>query len=155
MEGLGWNLFKKAFRLYAYSVITTPISVIYFGGYHNDEGPNDMIAEYKSLEWTELGRLASSRYAHRSIKWIQRFIFSADLVQRKIISLKFLRKFQAIISAILKSGRILDIWRHQVIKGPYWTNLMIMSSSPTIMEKFYESITTSVIYWISENAMRN
>ena len=59
---------SKYFRFYAYSVIATPISVIYFGGYHNDEGPNNMVAEYKNLKWTELGRLASSRYAHRSIK---------------------------------------------------------------------------------------
>ena len=88
-------------------------------------------------------------------KWIRKFIFSVDTKKRKTFLPKNVRKFQEIISAILKSGRILDIWRHQVIKGPYWTNLMIMSSSPTIMEKFYESITTSVIYWISENAMRN
>ena len=55
-------------RLYGYSVISTPISVLYFGGYHNDNGANDMVAEYKNLKWSELGRLASARYAHRSIK---------------------------------------------------------------------------------------
>ena len=63
-----WNHFKNTFRLYAYSVIATPISVIYFGGFHSDEGPNDMVAEYKNHKWTELGRLASRRYGHRSIK---------------------------------------------------------------------------------------
>ena len=42
--------------------------MLYFGGYHNDNGANDMVAEYKNLKWSELGRLASARYAHRSIK---------------------------------------------------------------------------------------
>ena len=59
---------NEKFRFYAYSVISTPISVLYFGGYHNTDGANDMVAEYKNLKWSELGRLASARYAHRSIK---------------------------------------------------------------------------------------
>ena len=54
--------------MYAYSVISTPISVLYFGGYQNDGGENDMVAEYKNLKWSELGRLTRRRYAHRSIK---------------------------------------------------------------------------------------
>ena len=61
-------IFTKLFRLYAYSVISTPISVIYFGGYHNDEGPNDIVAEYRNLKWKNLGTLASGRYAHRTIQ---------------------------------------------------------------------------------------
>ena len=60
--------FQIYFRLYAYSVISTPISVIYFGGYHNDEGPNNIVAEYKNLKWKRLGTLASGRYQHRSIQ---------------------------------------------------------------------------------------
>ena len=60
--------FQKKFRLYAYSVISTRISVIYFGGYHNDEGPNDIVAEYKNQNWSRLGFLAGGRYGHRSIQ---------------------------------------------------------------------------------------
>ena len=60
--------FQIYFRLYAYSVISTPISVIYFGGYQNGEAPNNIVAEYRNLKWTELGTLASGRYAHRSIQ---------------------------------------------------------------------------------------
>ena len=60
--------FQVYFRLYAYSVISTRISVIYFGGYHNDEGPNDIVAEYRNLKWKPLGNLASGRYSHRSIQ---------------------------------------------------------------------------------------
>lgn len=55
-------------QLYAYSVISTPVSVIYFGGYHNNEGDNDIVAEYKNLKWRQLGTLSSPRYAHRSIQ---------------------------------------------------------------------------------------
>ena len=62
------TLYKIQFRLYAYSVISTPISVIYFGGYDNSNGPSDIITEYKNLKWKELGTLASTRYAHRSIQ---------------------------------------------------------------------------------------
>ena len=61
-------IITKLFRIYSYSVISTPISVIYFGGYHNDEGPNDIVAEYKNLEWTRLGTLATGRYGHRTIR---------------------------------------------------------------------------------------
>ena len=60
--------FQKHFRLYAYSVISTPISVIYFGGYQNGEAANDIVAEYRNLKWTKLGTLASGRYQHRSIQ---------------------------------------------------------------------------------------
>ena len=56
------GIVKPFFRLYAYSVVSTPISVIYFGGYHYDEGPNDIVAEYKNLNWNRLGTLASGRY---------------------------------------------------------------------------------------------
>ena len=62
------NGVKSLFRIFAYSVISTQISVIYFGGYNDDEGSNDIIAEYKGLKWTRLGSLASSRHAHRSIR---------------------------------------------------------------------------------------
>ena len=62
------DFFTIKFRLYAYSVISTPLSLLYFGGYHNERGANNMVAEYKNLKWSELGRLASARYAHRSIK---------------------------------------------------------------------------------------
>ena len=55
------------FSIYAYSVISTQIGVIYFGGYNDDDSSNDIIAEYKSLKWTRLGSLANSRHAHRSI----------------------------------------------------------------------------------------
>ena len=61
-------IIAKLFRIYSYSAISTPISVIYFGGYHNDEGPNDIVAEYKNLEWTRLGTLATGRYGHRTIQ---------------------------------------------------------------------------------------
>ena len=61
-------IIAKLFRIYSYSVISTPISVIYFGGFHNDEGPNDIVAEYKNLEWTRLGTLATGRYGHRTIQ---------------------------------------------------------------------------------------
>ena len=60
--------FQIYFRLYAYSVISTPISVIYFGGYHNDEGQNNIVAEYRNLKWNRLGTLAIARYQHRSIQ---------------------------------------------------------------------------------------
>lgn len=58
----------KTFRLYAYSVISTQRSVVYFGGYHNDEGPTDVVAEYKNLNWKRLGSLAGGRYSHRTIQ---------------------------------------------------------------------------------------
>ena len=61
-------------RLYDYSVISLPISVIYFGGYHTDKGPNDIVAEYKNLKWNDLGNLASPRYGHRSV-YIRNKIF--------------------------------------------------------------------------------
>ena len=42
--------------------------MIYIGGYHNDEGPNDIVAEYRNLKWTQVGTLAGGRFAHRSIQ---------------------------------------------------------------------------------------
>ena len=60
--------FQKNFRLYAYSVISTQISVIYFGGYQNGEAPNNIVAEYRNLKWNRLGTLAIARYQHRSIQ---------------------------------------------------------------------------------------
>ena len=48
---------------------STPTSVIYFGGYDWDAGEEtDKIVGYKNLRWTQLGKLASPRAAHRSIK---------------------------------------------------------------------------------------
>ena len=52
-----------------YAVTSTPSSVIYFGGYNDDEDEViDKVVEYKNLKWTLLGNLASPRYGHRSIK---------------------------------------------------------------------------------------
>ena len=52
-----------------YAVTSTPSSVIYFGGWDGDEfEETDRVVEYKNLEWTLLGNLASPRYGHRSIK---------------------------------------------------------------------------------------
>ena len=57
------------FRIYYYAVTATPSSVIYFGGYDNDENEeSDRVVEYKNLKWTLLGNLASPRYGHRSFK---------------------------------------------------------------------------------------
>ena len=61
-------VFITLFRLYAYSVISTPSSVIYIGGYQNGEPASDIVAEYRNLKWSQLGNLASGRYAHRSIQ---------------------------------------------------------------------------------------
>ena len=48
---------------------STPSSVIYFGGYDNDEWEEtDRVVEYKNLNWTLLGNLASPRADFRSIK---------------------------------------------------------------------------------------
>ena len=48
---------------------STSSSVIYFGGYDSEEGEKtDMVVEYNNLKWTQLGKLASPREGHRSIK---------------------------------------------------------------------------------------
>ena len=41
---------------------------MYFGGYHNNEGPTDVVAEYKNLNWKRLGSLAGGRYSHKTIQ---------------------------------------------------------------------------------------
>ena len=61
-------MIKTYFRIGDYAVISTPSSVIYFGGYEGNGVSTDRVVEYKNLEWTLLGNLASSRYHHRSIK---------------------------------------------------------------------------------------
>ena len=65
------NLFY--FRLFSYTVISLPSSVIYFGGewynYNLREFVTiDSVAEYKNLGWKLLGNLVSPRYGHSSIK---------------------------------------------------------------------------------------
>ena len=60
--------FKTYFRIYLYSVISTTSSVIYFGGLTSEDDPNDLVAEFKDLEWNKLGNLAGPRHGHRSIK---------------------------------------------------------------------------------------
>ena len=53
----------------SYAVISLKSSVIYFGGWTHDELEDiDKVAEFKNLEWTLLGKLASPRWGHRSIK---------------------------------------------------------------------------------------
>ena len=49
-------------------MISTPSSVIYFGGYDEGTDETDKVVEYKNLEWTLLGNLAWPRISHRSIK---------------------------------------------------------------------------------------
>ena len=62
-------MIKIYFRIYEYAVTSTPSSVIYFGGYDWDESQEtDRVVEYKNLEWTLVGNLASPGYRHRSIK---------------------------------------------------------------------------------------
>ena len=61
-------MIKTYFRIFWYSVTSTPNSVIYFGGNNYDEGESDRVVEYKNLKWTLLGNLASPRRLHRSIK---------------------------------------------------------------------------------------
>ena len=55
------------FRLYDYSVISLPSSVIYFGGRNGNEAV-DRVVEYKNQEWKLLGNLVSPREDHSSIK---------------------------------------------------------------------------------------
>ena len=48
---------------------STPSSVIYFGGYDDEERQSsDRVVQYQNLKWTLLGNLASPRDSHRSIK---------------------------------------------------------------------------------------
>ena len=62
-------MIKTYFRISDYAVTSTPSSVIYFGGYDRDKfEATERVVEYKNLEWTLLGNLASPRYWHRSIK---------------------------------------------------------------------------------------
>ena len=73
-------MIKTFFRIYNYAVTATPSSVIYFGGYDDDEGEvSDRVVEYKNLKWTLLGNLASPRGGHRSIKMDNKiYIFGGD-----------------------------------------------------------------------------
>ena len=52
-------------------------------------------------------------------KWRTRFIFLAELTQRKILSFLFGQMLNIIALAILKSGRILEIRPIQTIKESY------------------------------------
>ena len=62
-------MIKTYFRISYYAVTSTPTSVIYFGGWDEDEQEaTDRVVEYKNLKWTLLGNLASPRDGHRSIK---------------------------------------------------------------------------------------
>ena len=62
-------MIKTYFRIDEYAVTSTPSSVIYFGGYDlYERAETDRVVEYKNLEWTLLGNLASPRRGHRSIK---------------------------------------------------------------------------------------
>ena len=62
-------MIKIYFRISRYAVISTRISVIYFGGYDRDEDEEtDRVVEYQTLKWTFLGYLASPRRRHRSMK---------------------------------------------------------------------------------------
>ena len=70
-------------RIGDYSVVSTPHSVIYFGGDNrldhyrpnNDQGIQvidddnvlDLVCEYKNGQWTLLGNMAAARITHRSI----------------------------------------------------------------------------------------
>ena len=64
-------MIKIYFRIAAYSVISTPSSVLYFGGflgYTDLGGSTDKVAEFKNMKWNILGNLASPRHGHRSIQ---------------------------------------------------------------------------------------
>ena len=62
-------MIKIYLRIAEYAVISTPSSVIYFGGWDSvDDEDTDRVVEYKNLKWTLLGNLASPRFRHRSIK---------------------------------------------------------------------------------------
>ena len=54
------------FRISDYSVVSTSISVIYFGGYGGSA--LDIVAEYKDHTWTQLGTLNQRRDGHSSIQ---------------------------------------------------------------------------------------
>ena len=62
-------MIKIYFRISGYAVTSTPRSVIYFGGFNEDEWMSfDRALEYRNLKWTQLGNLASPRSRHQSIK---------------------------------------------------------------------------------------
>ena len=79
------NNFNKflIYRIGDYSVVSTPNSVIYFGGDNrlnhyrpnNDQGIQivddddvlDIVTEYSNRQWKILGKLAAPRIAHRSV----------------------------------------------------------------------------------------
>ena len=62
-------MIKIYFRIVYYAVTSTRSSIIYFGGYDWDEAEEtDRVVEYNNLKWTQLGKLASPRSEHRSIK---------------------------------------------------------------------------------------
>ena len=58
--------------IFAYSTVSTSLSVIYIGGYTNDFGENNNVMEYKHLEWTKLGTLETARSRHTSIQFQNR-----------------------------------------------------------------------------------
>ena len=71
-------MIKTYFRISYYDVTSTPSSVIYFGGY-DYESTTYRVVEYQNLKWTQLGYLASPRYAHRSIKMEDKiYLFGGD-----------------------------------------------------------------------------
>ena len=54
--------------------------MIYFGGYDLVEyEETDRVVEYNNLKWTQLGKLASPRDGHRSIKMKNKiYLFGGD-----------------------------------------------------------------------------
>ena len=63
------ELIKNYFRICDYAVVSTLNSVIYSGGYDNEEKEAIYsVVEYKNLAFNELGRLLGSRADHRSIQ---------------------------------------------------------------------------------------
>ena len=59
---------KTYFRIHDYAVTSTPSSVVYFGGWDEQNIETEKVVEYRNLKWTLLGNLARLRYVHRSIK---------------------------------------------------------------------------------------
>ena len=81
-------MIKIYFRIAYYSVISTPSSVLYFGGYvgYTDVPirETDKVAEFKNMKWNILGNLASPRHGHRSIQMRNKiYIFGAEPFEPK------------------------------------------------------------------------
>ena len=63
------EMIKTYLSIHNYAVTSTPSSVIYFGGYHNEEAKtSDKVVEFKNLKWSLLGNLLSPRSSPCSIK---------------------------------------------------------------------------------------